>query len=411
MTGFQADGELVIEGGGQKLGGWTRISVSRSIEGCPSRFSIGGTARFPSELRSLIALNVPIKITIGGKVVLTGYLERVTSRISPEEHGLSWSGRGRLADLVDSAALISNQTRLLSSVGTLARELAKPFDGPIQVLTPTGDGDGKTFSFSIDLGETVYEIIERYTRYEGLLVYENEDGNLVLSRVGTVKHSSGLTEGQNVQEIEFTNSADQRFSVYIPLLMSGDTLTRDGTVAGGGNAAGDRVTDPGITRYRPRIIISEQTTNDGLLAHQRALWESARRRGRSFRVVATVDSWLDSAGTPWTPNQIVPIDFPSLGLKQPDWILVDVTYRRDDKSGTTAILTLMPPEALTVQPTALNAMDARAATPDSGSSPTGPAATASPPTTAPNAGDGRRDRNQDPTGFASSAGSGVRDKG
>ncbi len=363
----------------------------------PARFNIRGTTKFPGELRGPIPLNSPCTISIGGHVVLTGYFERYVHVLSAEDHGVSLAGRGRCCDLVDCAALISNQTAPQTSITALAKKLVEPFTkGAIKIVAPDGDGTGQQFSFTIDLGETPYEIMERIARYEGLLTYENEDGNVVFARVGKVKHASGFAEGKNIQSAEFSICMDARFSIYIPLLMSSDTLTRDGSVAGGGNAAGPRVTDPGISRYRPRIIVSEQANNGVSLAEQRAVWEMNQRTGRGFRVTLVCDSWLDSAGRPWTPNQTAPLSLPSLGVNEPGWVIVEVTYNRGGRNGTTATVVLCPPEALSIEPSAPNAVQQRMLHPGqpSNGGPTGsaPATPATQPS-APNAGDGgRRDR-------------------
>ena len=384
------DGELVVKIGGNVFGGWTSVNVTRGVERMPSDFDIQGTTRRPDEARGLFGIGKPLQITIGGHVVLTGYLERFIQRLSPTEHTVNLVGRGRCCDLVDTSALLSNATRSNTSVGVLARELVEPYAGPIKVVTPDGDGDAKTYTFSINLGESPFEIIERIARFEGLLTYENADGDLVLSRVGTTQHSSGFTEGANIEAVELTGAIDERFSVYIPLLMSSDTLNRDGLAPGGGVAAGERVYDKGVTRYRPRIIVSEQNSNEQFLAHQRAVWEATRRRGRGERISLVCSSWLDSSGQPWTPNKKATIAFPRQGIGDVPYVITDVSYRRDAQSGTTAHITMMPPEALTVQPSFLDATSARFGANQPGAAP-GPLGASSSPgaaSTAPNAGGG-----------------------
>ena len=398
-----ADGELQFIANGQIVVGWTSVSVNRGVERFPASFEVRGTAKLPSEMKRVLPLNTPCQISIGGHVVLTGYVERITSTETDGQHAVTWAGRGRCCDLADCAALLDNQTRLLTNLTALAKALVKPFAGPIQVITPNGDGYSRPYpQVTINLGESPYDIIERVARYEGLLVYENADGNLVLARAGTVQHSSGFIEGQNVQGAEYAASTDGRYSIYIPLLMSIDTLSRNNAAPqDSGNAAGKPAYDPLITRYRPRIIVSEQNIGDDFLAAQRAQWEATRRLGEAFRVTITTDSWLDSAGTPWTPNQLVSVYLPSLLLDAENFVIVDVHFHRAEGGGTSAVLRLMLPGGLTVQPEALNATAARALVPG----PTGPTGSPTPmpaPPTAPNSGAGRtpnfNPRSNEPTG-------------
>ena len=378
------DGELTIKAAGQILAGWTSVNVTRGVERMPSDFDIAATVKFPGELREGIPVGSPLQVLIGPHVIITGYLERLVIRLSAQEHTVNFIGRGRCCDLVDAAAILDSMTRQGTSVGTLATELVKPFKGPIQVLTPDGDGDGKTFTFSISLGESPFEIISRIARYEGLLTYEDRDGNLVLARVGKQQHSSGFTEGRNVQSIETFVSQDERFSVYIPLLFSSDTLTGRVEGEGQGNTAGKPTEDKGVTRYRPRIVVSEQNVGEEFYAAKRALWEATRRIGRSYRVTLVADSWVDSKGLPWTPNMIAPVKAPTLKLDAPDWVITEVNYRRNGQSGTTTTLTLMPPEALTVEPSLLSAGEARFLV--DRPTPTGSPTATPAPVSAPNAG-------------------------
>jgi len=81
----------------------------------------------------------------------------------------------------------------------------------------------------------------------------------------------------------------------------------------------------------------------------KALWDMARRSGRSHVVHATVDSWRDKDGALWAPNTIVPVDLPG-NRAGPELILSEVTFRRNNASGTTADLLLMPREAFVPEP-------------------------------------------------------------
>jgi prophage tail gpP-like protein len=352
--GGQPDGELVIKTGGQMFRSWISVSVMLGVERMPASFTIEASVKLPGDPRPVIPINSPTQLLIGGHVVVTGYVEKIVNSLTANGHSLTLSGRGRCCDLVDCSATIGNMTQNAAKVASLAAELVKPYaGGAIQVLLPDGEGSGTNYNFSVTLGETPYEILERIGRYEGLIPYENADGNVVMARAGTATHSSGFTEGQNVQEITFTTSVDERYSTYIPQLMTTDTVSRQGI---SGNAAGQPQSDPGVNRYRDKIIVSEQAGAGGQLAEQRALYEATRRLGRSFEVELLCDSWLDSSGTPWTPNMLAPVSMPSIGLNEPGLVIMSVDFSRNGQSGTTARLTLMDKRALTIEPQALSDM-------------------------------------------------------
>ena len=227
----------------------------------------------------------------------------------------------------------------------LAKKLAAPFG--VKVATLAGDGLPIP-QHVMNLGETPYEIIERCCRYSALLAYDDVDGNLVMSQVGSFTHASGFVQGVNVQEANVTFGMDERFSVYIAAYTTTDLLGIPGGTNGNRPAT---VQDPTVPRFRPRAIVSEQVQAGQSLAALRANWEMARRYGRSQSVRLVCDSWRDSGGSLWTPNALARISLPSLKLTPVDpWVISEVSYIRDAERGTIAELTLMPPQAFTPEP-------------------------------------------------------------
>ena len=326
--------------------GWLESRATRGLERCPNDFEIVATDPFPGENAKVIAKpGDPCKISLGNDTVLTGYVDRVSPSISPRSHLIRISGRGKCQDLTDCAALIEGCQVYGTSALLVAQQLVKPFAG-ISVSSLSGDGLGNLFQFAINLGETVYQIIERMARYEGLLPYEDENGNLVLSRVGTLTHASGITEDVNLQTAAATFSMDQRFDRYVAAIMSTDRFSDIGT---GGNVI-TTVYDKSVLRYRPTVIVSEQSQNGVSYAKIRAEWELARRRGQSQSITVEVDSWRDSAGKLWTPNYLVPVHVPSCKVLNQSWCISQVSYLRTPGTGRTARLTLAPPEAFSPEP-------------------------------------------------------------
>lgn len=337
------DGELALTVGGSSLAGWTNIRVTRRMEGCPNDFEVSVTDLYPGQMTEVSAkAGDPVVVTIGTDKVITGYIDRVTIGIEPDNHTIGISGRGKCQDLVDCSAEWAGGQISGSSVLGIAQKLAKPYG---ITVSATGSNGGGIPQFNLCLGETAYEIIERICRFAGLLAYEGTDGNLILSQAGTAAHSSGFAEGQNALSARMTYSMDQRFSEYDVYLQSMQVL---GDLGGGGNLKA-REFDKGVPRNRKRAIICESGGGGQNISIQRARWEAARRAGRSYALEVTADSWRDSAGKLWTPNQLAPILFPRLKLGLQNWLIGEVTYTLDE-NGTTATLSIMPPAAFLPEP-------------------------------------------------------------
>ena len=338
------------------MSGWQSVRVTRGIERLPSDFEIEMTELYPGEANAFVVQpGDDCRVKIGDDLVITGYVDRYSPSLSDRRHSIRISGRGKCADLVDcSAEWPSGQISGVTALG-IAQKLASPYG--ITVSSANAEADGNPIpQFNVCWGETPFSIIERICRYRAFLAYDQPDGNLLLSRVGSMAHASGLTEGQNVESGHATYSQDQRFSDYVVRTLSTSVFSD-----AGGNQ-GDILAhtyDQGVKRHRLKYIIETGGSVQDL-GKLRGEWEMARRFGRSAMLRIETDSWRDGGGKLWTPNQLVPVDLPSLRAGKKVWVISEVTYERGDR-GTRAHLTIMPPEAFAPQPIVLQTTYADAA--------------------------------------------------
>lgn len=350
------DGELTLTVGGNTWSGWTKVSVTRSIVTCPSRFDVAMTEVAPDGSESFIANpGDSCTIAIGGDTVVTGYVDKDIGGIGPDRHPVRLVGRGKCEDLVDCSAEFVDQggtkTGQLGNATAvaIAQALVQPYGITVSASGPAGP---VLPQFNLMLGETPWEIIERCCRFAQLLCYEDQNGNLVLGPVGTTQHASGAQQGLNVQSADVTMAMDQRFSEYDAFLLANSAAYGDlGDLAKVIGAA----PDPNVLRHRLKYIIAEAGVSGQVIAQQRALWEAARRSGQGLDVKVTVDSWRDSAGQLWTPNQLIRIQLPILKVPDQTLLIGEVTFLRDETDGTRAEISCSPapafqPEPILLQP-------------------------------------------------------------
>ncbi|MCO7569364.1 hypothetical protein NJH78_05210 [Pseudomonas chlororaphis] len=350
--------DLIITSGAQSVSGWTDIRVTRGIERLPSDFSIGMTERYTGELADvLLKAGDPCAVRLGDDLVITGYVDHNVPSISAGDHSIRIVGRSKCSDLVDCAAEWPGSQISSSTVVGVAQRLASVY-GPrkngvpegVKVATDIKDADNPPLPIipqtNLMLGESPFEIIDRMARFSSALVYDLPDGSLFITRAGKKLAASGFVEGQNVQSAYADNSADICYSDYDVYISSVDVFTDMGEQ---GNQI-TKIKDDKVTRHRRMVIISEGGGKGNDIAAQRGDWEKARRRGRSQIVKIVTDSWRDASGALWEPNTIVPVSLPRLGIEAVELLISEVTYLRNDITGTTAELTLMSPEAFTPQP-------------------------------------------------------------
>jgi prophage tail gpP-like protein len=266
-------------------------------------------------------------------------------------------GRSRPEDIVDCSIDIIQTGRVISAttIGQAAKILLAPYS--IGLSMPDGDATlpGPVQNMAAYPGYTGYFLLEEMVRSVGMLVWDDANGNLVISKGGTgangIKRAgAAIVEGQNAERVDGLFSADQRFARYYVLGTGADQINGHINAAATGH-------DPeaGVLRGRLRVIPQEIPDKDQQFSQQRADWEANRRWGRSRLVRVLVTGWRDgpggAGGQLWTPNTIVSVQLPNAKVTE-DRCLAEVTWMRGEQ-GTQALLTLMPAQALQLQPFAI----------------------------------------------------------
>lgn len=340
--------DVSITAGGQKISSWQVVEITRSLETCPNVFRLSYTERDGIGATVSVEPGSPCVIAIGDDTVITGYADQVEAAIGADGHSLAIAGRGKCEDLVDCSSEWPSAAIANTDVLDVAQKLAAPYGIKVALGPNTKLGAPQPI-FNVDLLETPFSIIEEMARWSQVLPYEDASGNLLLSAVGTVRHASGFIEGANVQEATVRAAMDERFSEY----RGWGTSTQGFSDLGDGLNLFATETDPSVKRHRLRSLSMEGNYPSLDLLQRRVAWERSRRAGRGVQVRLVADSWRDSAGQLWTPNQLAPVSLPSLHLNNVSWVIGEVTFRLDAEQGTRAELTLMPPEAYSPEPVQL----------------------------------------------------------
>ena len=362
MSGSQKpgfpSGNLTLLANGQVMSGWQTIRVTRGMENVPSDFDIVLTDRYPTASNQMeIEAGMSCQVMIGGDLVLTGFIDVVILSVNAQQHQIRIIGRSKVEDLVDSSITSDEMQGYGIKVASLPELAAKlctqaPYKIPVKNLSK------RDLSLPVALGnqvqavltESPWNIMERISRGLGVLMYDDTDGAVIIADVGNSTMASGFQEGVNVQQVTLQTSMHDRFSVYIPSLLNFNLVDDKGAQS---SQTYPGATDPGVGRYRPKVIVSETfQIGEGSFATTRAQWEASRRMGRSHVINIVCDSWRDTDGVLWQPNAFAPIDLPSVKVTDgPDqWIIASVTFARDISSGTTANLILMPKAAFQPEP-------------------------------------------------------------
>lgn len=329
---------------GREWGGWTSVRISAGIDRLARDFNVAITRRWPGSHEDTLPIKNgdKVEVLIGGDLVITGWVEALPLRYDANTKTMGIVGRSKTADLIDCSAVPLQQSG--ATLYGVASALAKPFG--IQVVD---EGAPQTALIDVqpEHGETVVDCLNRLLGQIQTLAYDDEQGRLVLGRVGQVKTATALVLGENILSSDSERSVRERFSSYLV------TGQRPGTDDDFGEttiaAIRQRSYDSGITRYRPYTIQqSGAVTMNSCQA--RCEFEAKQRAALTRETNYTVQGWRQGNGELWKPNRVVAVYDPFNGFNNEALVIAEVTYRQDD-SGTLAELRVGPAEAYLPEPT------------------------------------------------------------
>lgn len=348
-----ADDNLKLLVNGKSFEGWKGITVKRSIKAIAGSFDISAIDKWADQQQPwLILPGDTCTVAIDKEVIITGYVDDTKPKFSGSSKDFGISGRDKAGDLVDCSIDFSPGTWSKISLLSLCTKVATLF-GIGVTLDPTAKSANFAFtSWVVNPGESCFETLERAARLRGVLLANDGQGNIVITRAGTSRAATALVQGQNILSAEATYSFKERFSEYKVKAQGANFGSADpGETALWARLFG-LAKDASVKRYRPLVIIAEGAATSSI-CNQRAQWEAAVRTGKSSPITVTVSGWRQGDGSLWKPNQLTTVKAPWLGINL-ELLITEVTFKSDDSNAKTTQLLLEPASAYVPDPT-LNA--------------------------------------------------------
>lgn len=387
MQTRNSDITLTIDG--RVFAGWERLSFSRSIEHMSSAFHLEVDDRLATNAEPWrIGIFNSCVLRIGSDPVMTGYVDTVAPELDHQRHRIAVQGRSKTEDLIDCTPDIQGGQFNGYTLDKIARAICAPFGIGVVVQTAVG---APYPDATMQRQETGYRFLERLARLRSVLLTDDANGNLVITRAGATRATTKLRESINIRRISARLSSVGRFSECRVKTQSGTQTPAPGPPSGpilnpvGGappapnpassvaaqraaatpyyNAQDPQQTpavtvtaavayDHGVPRFRPRVIIGKSTL-DAAGAAARAKWEAAFAFGRSVHVQVDVKGWRQDDGTLWTPNTLASVVSPTLDLNG-ELLIVSAEYELG-MDGMITRLGLGPVEGYTPDPAQVSA--------------------------------------------------------
>lgn len=375
---------LVVNG--QEYGGWKSVRIEAGIERQARSVDLEVTDRWPgqTDIPRRIQPGDPCQVFIGQDLVMTGHVDGTPIRYDGKSVGVGVRGRSKTADLVDCCPIESGKNTAPESDGGTWKDVSSPNGKKPNVIQapPTAANQWRHLKMEViaaalaapygvrvlaevdtgqvipehhvQVGETVFESIDRMMRLRHVLSTDNELGDLVFIDVGsTGTASTALELGQNILVASTDLDYKGVFSEYVVKgQRSGNDEQYGADVAEEiGKAEDDRpatvtgetATAKDARAKRRRVIVIKQSgqADDGT-CQERAEYERAHRAAKALQTSYTVAGWRQEDGTLWQPNMMVRVRDGLIGFDA-DMVIAETAWILD-KEGCRTEIKVGPPD-------------------------------------------------------------------
>jgi prophage tail gpP-like protein len=294
-----------------------QIELNASLENAARDFSFTTVAPSFNDLPFIPGDQV--KILVNGQQRILGSIEKMRYGTASNEFRIS--GRSTTANLIDSTIDHRVQFRGKVSLQTVANTLVKYLLE--QPLPPeeTSENPAPGFINSIDplafkavvdegvedylddedleeeLGQTYFEVLEKFARKRQLMVTTNGNGDLVFTRGKGRKgatpfkiiHRRSNSENNNVKTMDAAYDISMRYNIYDAnsqpakgYIRKITDITPENLIIGDG-----RVIDPAIQVSRKMFFVPENSSND-FECQNRSIWEAIHALSQFLRYEVTL---------------------------------------------------------------------------------------------------------------------------
>ncbi|MEE8341958.1 MAG: hypothetical protein V3S42_04535 [Candidatus Neomarinimicrobiota bacterium] len=346
---------IAIEVEGSRFEGFTTASVTKSLD------TLSGSFSFDATKQQLINLPFSVgqacQIFVQDKKIITGFIDIVSVNYSRDEHLINIQGRDKTSDVIDSTIGESVEfTGNISLAEIITMTLSNVGISGINVTDSVGTLDlfnGSEIE-SGEVGESVFDFIERLARKRQVLLNSDGDGNIVISRSSSQIVDETIVNQENSGNIlsgTISYNSTNRFNRYIVrsqdnntgLSLFGKSVDQEKSYNRKGESIDEDIRDSRVLN----VIAGESyTDNDSL---NRAKWEQNIRRVQSTDYSAVVQGFFRGESNEiWQENVLVQIKDSFAGLNG-IMLLNSLNYSFSIDSGSRTTLNFIDRDAYKIE--------------------------------------------------------------
>lgn len=335
-----------VEVNGQRYADWESVSVTRSGRELASSFLF--TAASPIESAPnwaglKLAIGDHAQIYLAGRRVISGRIRVRQPAYDDKQHGLQVGGSSLNATIARATVKAEPGEYKNYSLTQIANSVLKPVGVRFYLKGETSGADKAFERVNVQVGETIFALIERLCRFRNVFLFDDVDGNIIGYRLGRGARSvADLEEGRNIKAASAVFNYEGGFSEVEAKLQTSGTNDRFGDEA---RDISGKVKNTAIRDYAPLVFVGEMP-GDQQDAQMRAQHENAENIGTMVNVTIVVQGWHRDDDSLWLENigETVTVYSPMLFTNDRMTLAVQEVTSQQSAAGTTSILSLVLPE-------------------------------------------------------------------
>ncbi len=335
---------FIINGKAKEIN-FTSLSITQRVDALADDFEMAVATPLnnpPAITQYNLRVSDLIQIYWAGALLLTGHVEQQNISLDGQTRTVSYAGRSKAGDLVDSTFTKSYEWAKGSALSDIIHDMLKTFD--IAFHPDNNQSLHSTKDITAEAGNSLYESLRSFGSAFGIFFSSRPDGDITAfkpindagaNRLSAVQSPRTPREplpiftarlGYNILSLHMQNDETIKFSPII--VVPTDSLF--------GNSKQAIAKDATVKRHRPLYL---QAQADGITPATRANFKVRSNLRKAQQISLTIPEIL-----PLPPASIIHIDADEVGIKG-DYAISAQTMIADDRGNRTEFECVMP-EAL-----------------------------------------------------------------
>lgn len=301
-----------------------RTSAFKSFEITSDLYNPSGAFRIELGYHPVVKEGMRVQIHINGMLEMTGSVDRIEEDADHESHSFVVIGRS-LVGLIEDSYIVDWKTPPQTLTGACAKYLADiPYVKECRYVLEHPELDKGSQHHAMDVGDTVFRLLNEYAQNRGLLFWSKPDGTLVFGKAISGGKPTCWLNSSNIQHRRrFKDLSRMHSEIWV--------------VSDGDSHHVTKVSNSLVPLRKP-FVAAYNGPRDGIAKQAANYMRQEKMAGFGLDYVV---AGFAQAGHNWAINTMCQVDDDLIGV-QGCYVVRRRVFRRDRNGGSVTHLSLGP---------------------------------------------------------------------